>query len=162
MPMQLDPELERLLAHAGVKGRKAAEALAADVSATMSAFGADLAAELDGQPFRATHDRLRALWRLADESDPRIALIRGGLKELPAEALAAIEERAQMLWPIVLRKPAPTEVGPGWLANADRSDLLKAACGCVAGCEDPASVLHTDTSQKSSVSRAEPLRAPTP
>ena len=97
MGMQLDSEqiswISYILARAGVTAPEVAAALARNGSATMSTFSPQWEESGSNLTYRETHDRLRKLFRLADEADPEIAVIRGQLRDLPKATLNAIEAR---------------------------------------------------------------------
>jgi hypothetical protein len=133
--MQLDSEqhawIQKILARTGVTAPEAAAALARNVATTMSDFttgreGGDLT-------FRKIHDRLRKLWRLADEADPEIGIIRGKLRTLPKATLNTIETRAERLWPIIFSEPAPIVSRPGWLCDAPKEKLAEIVRRSIAG-----------------------------
>jgi hypothetical protein len=72
--MQFEPDqigfIESILSRAGVKDAGAAATLAGNVAASMATFETERAAEANSRPFRNLHDRLRALWILAEGPDP--------------------------------------------------------------------------------------------
>jgi hypothetical protein len=76
-------------------------------------------------PLRRSHDSLRELWRLTEQSDPPVGQIRARLRELPGEVLADIEERAERRWSIYFEEPAPATPTLGWLADIPKEMLLK-------------------------------------
>ena len=117
---QLDA-VKRILKGAGLERPGAAEALAKAVAATMSTSIA--AKETKPMTGREIHDRLRALYWLAETPDPPVGLIRARLKELPRPILAEIEERARRRWPIWFQEPAPLKPTIGWLANVAAEKL---------------------------------------
>jgi hypothetical protein len=125
--MRLDSEqiawISNILARAGVTTPEAAAALARNVATTMLAFTTELDDSGSDPTFRTKRDRLRKLWRLADEADPEIAVIRGQLRDLPKATLYAIETRAERLWPIIFGGPAPNAAGLGWLCDAPKEKL---------------------------------------
>ena len=129
MDVQLDSEqhawIEAILARAGVTAPEAAAALARNVDKTMSDFATEREESGGDQTRRETRDRLRKIWRLADEADPKIAVIRGQLRDLPKATLNAVETRAERLWPIIFGEPAPAEAGPGWLCDAPKDKLAE-------------------------------------
>ena len=135
--MQLDSEqrawIQKILARTGVTAPEAAEALARNVAITMSDFATEREGSGSDQTFRKIHDRLRKLWRLADEADPEIGIIRGKLRTLPKRTLNAIETRAERLWPMIFGEPAPVETGPGWLCDTPKEKLAEIVRRSIAG-----------------------------
>jgi hypothetical protein len=77
-----------------------------------------------GMTSREIHDRLRRLFRLAEQPDPPVGQIRAPLKEMPPEIRAEIEERAERRWPVYFGEPAPTNLPPGWLADLPKDRIL--------------------------------------
>jgi hypothetical protein len=119
-PGQLDV-VTRILKKAGVTDPEAARVLAGKVAATMSQHVAEKDAR--AMPDRQIHDRLRALIRLAEETDPPVGQIRAKLRELP-NVLTEVEERAERRWQIYLRDRAPAASTSGWLANVPADQRL--------------------------------------
>jgi hypothetical protein len=117
--------LTRILKRAGFTGPQTAQTLARSIVATMSAYRIENAESASAPTFREKHDLLRALLRLADETDPPVGQIRARLKALPADLLADIEERAERRWPLYFDDAAPATSGKGWLADVPQDKLLK-------------------------------------
>jgi hypothetical protein len=122
--------IHRIVRHADVTNPNATTALATKVAATMSAYRKTQ--HRDAITFREGLDQLRALWRLAEQPDPPVGLIRARLKELPPEVLGEIEKRAETIWseknwfaeePALVDEPAPS-MRPGWLADLPANKLL--------------------------------------
>ena len=117
--------IKEILARAGVTVPEAAEELARAVAGSIATFVAERALNADAGTFRERHDRLRALWRLAADSDPPVGQIRVLLQQLPKSELSKIEERALRLWPIVFSDdPAPADSTPGWLQAAPADKFI--------------------------------------
>jgi hypothetical protein len=127
--VSLDPDqfdrLARILKRAGITSPQTAQTLARAVADTMSTYRSENAESDGATTFRKKHDSLRELWRLAEQPDPPVGLIRARLKELPGEVVADIEERAERRWPIYLEEPARATPTLGWLADLPKEMLLK-------------------------------------
>jgi hypothetical protein len=122
--------IQRIVRHADVTNPNATTALAKKVAATMWAYRDTQ--YRDAITFREGLDQLRALWRLAVQSDPPVGLIRARLKELPPDLLTEIEKRAETIWPeknwfaeeqALVDEPAPS-MCRGWLADLPANKLL--------------------------------------
>jgi hypothetical protein len=122
-PDQLDA-IRRILKRARVANPDTMEDLAGAVAASINQYRSQTAAPGHGLTAREIHDRLRALFRLAELPDPPVGQIRARLKELPAEVLAEIEERAERRWSLCFDEPAPPNLAPGWVADPPKDRLV--------------------------------------
>jgi len=90
----------------------------------MEQFQSRTAAPGYGMSHRKIHDRLRALLRLVELPDPPVGQIRVRLKELPAEIIAEIEDRAGRRWPHLFGEAASEILCHRWLPDLPRDDLV--------------------------------------
>jgi hypothetical protein len=122
-PHQFDA-IRRILKRAGFTDSNTAQNLTTRLAATMDQYRSQTAVSGYGMTPREVDDRLRQLFRLAEQPDAPVGQIRARLKELPPEIRSEIEERAERRWPVYFGEPAPTNLAPGWLANLPRDRLV--------------------------------------
>lgn len=126
-PVRLDAEqraaLNRLLLRscAGAS-RRACETLGAGVEASMAAY---LKQKVDATGFRAMHDELRGLWVLVAAADPPVGLIRQRVLKLHLASKAALDRRAQWLWPMLFDGDPPAGGVAEWSQTAPPQEVLR-------------------------------------
>jgi|GEM_PF-6655269 hypothetical protein len=111
--------------------RAAFAKMVAEIEDALSDYRAAAAAQ---NTFRAAHDALRDLWRAAHDDDPSPALLRIGLRKLPAQAREYIGRRAALvlrrLFGEELASPEPPEAAfaalLAWAAAARAEKLVSA------------------------------------
>jgi hypothetical protein len=124
-PDQLDA-VKRVLKKAGVANPSTAQDLAKSVAATMAQHVATTSAPGYALPDRRVHDRLRALWRLAERPDPPIGLICAQLRQLPQRILREVEQQAERRWPIYFdERHRRDRLWVGYIVNVPVDKFLK-------------------------------------
>lgn len=157
--MRLDPEqrawIVAVLDQASIDlSTEKVEGLIAAIESSMAVISARRAGKVS---YRESHNRLRALWRLLNAPDPSIGLIRRRFAELPPDRHTEAAERAERLWPRLLRGQAyPPEGLLAWSRTAPADQLIDVLSAVISDGGVPVSGRWRGD-DKRSPSRFEPL-----
>lgn len=119
----LNPFVRTALRQAGYSLRTAAiEAFVRDLEASVAAYQAHASEETSA---RKAHDALKRIWKLINDPDPAIGVLRTRVQSLPAPAKRWLLQRGTTLWERLVGGEFSGPVFEAWIQSADATELVR-------------------------------------